>query len=174
MAKCLMLGLGSVKPTRRITVMGGEPEWTTLDIDPDLKPDIVFDLNNLRHEHHIPIGREAFGEIHSYSTLDQHGVQGDFMGWFREFGEYHRILKPGGLFCCIVAASNGPYTWADPGCKRVIHSVNVKYLTKDFYKLLGENGPGLTDYRKYVQGWWRLVYAQNKDGAFTFILQKGE
>jgi SAM-dependent methyltransferase len=155
MAKCLMLASGRAEPKRRIQVGTSAPEWTTLDIDPDVGPDYVADLDSLAQGHHLPFGREAFDEIHIYETVHMYGKQGDFQGWFNEFAEYWRILKPGGLFCATCPAVTGEWAWADPGCTRMIHPVNIRYLTKGFYDNLGKQP--LTDYRKYVKGWWRIA-----------------
>lgn len=170
MAKCLMLASGRTKPTRQIKVMGGEPEWTTLDIDQDVEPDHVFDLNALSTGHYLPFGREAFDEIHIYQTLHMYGKQGDAKGWFNEFGEYWRVLKQGGIFCSICPAINGPWAWADPGCTRMIHPVNVRYLSKEFYDEIGAQP--LTDYRKYVKGWWRILVNAEDNGSLNIVLQK--
>jgi SAM-dependent methyltransferase len=177
-----MLGSGRAEPHRVIRSLSSDPEWTTLDIDPDVEPDVVWDLNRLRGDcpgcfdesgyHKLPFEDEQFDEIHIRETLHMYGKQGDFRGWFNEFGEYWRILKPGGLFCSVCPAPYGLWAWADPGCTRMIHPVNIKYLAEEFYENLGTQP--LTDYRKYVKGWWRIVLNRVKDGTFTFILQKEE
>ena len=57
-------------------------EWdnlTTLDLNPDHKPDVVWDLNNIP----LPFEDSAFDEIHAYNILEHVGRQGDY-----KFGTY--------------------------------------------------------------------------------------
>jgi SAM-dependent methyltransferase len=170
MYKSLMLASGRSEPKRQIKVMGPTPEWTTLDIDPDVNPDLTFDLNDLSQGRHLPFGREAFDEIHIYQTLHMYGKQGDAKGWFREFNEYWRVLAPDGIFCSICPAINGEWAWADPGCTRMIHPVNIKYLTKAFYEL--PDIPRTESYRNLVKGWWRIMLDRTHNGSFMFVLRK--
>jgi SAM-dependent methyltransferase len=165
-----MLAAGRVEPKRGFQLADQNPEWTTLDIDPDVNPDVVFDLNNLAKGLRLPFEDETFDEIHIYNTLHMYGKQGDSKGWFREFNEYWRILKPGGLFASFCPAINGQYAWADPGCTRMIHSVNVRYLTKAFYEI--PDIPRTEYHRHCVKGWWKIAFLTTKGGSLRFVLQK--
>lgn len=73
MRRELLLGAG----TRRLKVASfpGYENWedlTTLDIDPDAKPDVLWDLNTRP----LPFFNNTFDEIHAYEVLEHVGQQG--------------------------------------------------------------------------------------------------
>lgn len=73
----------------------GHKEWdglVTLDMNEAHAPDYVWDLNNRP----LPFADDTFDEIHAYEVLEHLGQQGDWRGYFAEWSEWWRILKPGG------------------------------------------------------------------------------
>src|SRR4030095_16735856 len=97
----LLLGCGSSRE-RRIIVQGRK-DWkrlVTLDYNPDHKPDIVHDLTQFPW----PFEDDSFEEIHAYELLEHLGQQGDWRGFFRDFSEVYRILKPGGFLAATCAS----------------------------------------------------------------------
>ena len=87
------LVLGSGHKSRKVLSSDKDKEYknaVTLDINPDCNPDVVWDLN----ERPLPFEDKEFDEIHAYEVLEHIGTQGDYRGFFEEFEEYYRILKP--------------------------------------------------------------------------------
>ena len=54
----------------------------TLDINPDCKPSVVFDLR-LAVCVNLPFKDDSFDEIHAYEVLEHVGTQGDWRFFFR-------------------------------------------------------------------------------------------
>ena len=117
----------------------------TLDIDPELKPDVVWDLN----VHPLPFDDNTFDEIHCYDVLEHLASQGDYKFFFNEWGEYWRILKPGGKFHGSTPAPFSRWTWGDPGHTRSITPDWFYYLDKDSYRELGRTQ--ISDYRRLLK-----------------------
>ena len=78
----LLIGSGS-KTGKKISVVGHEQftHVTRLDINPDHKPDIVWDLR----QHPLPFENDSFDEIHAYEVLEHLAMQGDYKFFFAEF-----------------------------------------------------------------------------------------
>jgi hypothetical protein len=166
-----MLGTGHKKPARQLFAPDSETddmtEWTTLDMNPRAKPDVVFDLDNLHiappvpvsstgiPKNQLPFESERFHEIHAYEVLEHIGRQGDYKGFFREFREYWRVLKPGGW---MIGTCPTLEDWGldEPGHTRLITGKTLGFLTPGIYNL--GNSPA-SDYREYVRPyWWRLLH----------------
>ena len=178
---CLMIGAGHTALQRKVTAPGTPPpfrlRWTSLDMNPEANPDIVFNLDDLHfRSQKIPVEPETFWEIHAYEVLEHIGRQGNYQGFFNEFREYWRILKPGGYMIGTCPARGGPWEWDDPGHTRVITNGTLSYLTRDMYKDLGNNAA--SDYRSLVDPyWWKLRMSRNPEDApwaYVFALQKDE
>ncbi len=193
--KALMLGSGFFPPERKIVGPATEePEWTTLDLNEECKPDIVFDLESIEmdteYEHdslwrvtdfQIPVDDGTFDEIHAYQVLEHFGRQGDFKGFFAGWREFWRILKPGGTFTGDTPALRSPWLWGDPGHTRIVSAQSLHFLTRNAYEGLGKNTS--TDYRRFVDPcWWEILLATTQgplpDGGFGetdrfgFVLKK--
>ena len=164
----LLIGCGN---DRRKAIRHGniEQDWqnlTTLDIDPACKPDVVHDLNVLPY----PFADDEFDEIHAYEVLEHFGRQGDWRGFFAQFSELHRILKPGGLLCATVPMWDSPWAWGDPGHTRIITKDTLAFLSQKCYGDAVGNGP-LTDYRSVYTADFEPVASNESEHRFGFILK---
>src|SRR5262245_54216843 len=113
----LLIGCGS---RRDKLIYTDDPKWqklTTLDCNPDHKPDVVWDLN----ERPLPFKVNIFDEIHAYEVLEHLGRGvGDYRSWFEEWSEWWRLLKPGGHFCGTSPSLNSRWLFGDPSHRRVV------------------------------------------------------
>lgn len=146
----LLLGAGQSR-TKKLC-QNNNPFWlgklTRLDMNPASCPDVLWDLE----QRPLPFESERFDEMAAYDVLEHIGKQGDWRGWFDEFSEYHRILKPGGIFGIIVPI--GVDAFADPGHTRFIHANHFLMLNQKWYSQRIEQGVATTDYRFY----WKLNF----------------
>lgn len=146
----LVLGAGRYKK-RRICLAGEDyKNAVSLDINPDVKPDLVWDLNNRP----TPFEDNAFNEIHAYDVLEHVGKQGDWKGFFEEFTEYYRIIKPDGLFFITAPMYDSVWAWSDPGHTRIISKEMFIFLDQDNYE---NEESQMTDYRKYWKGNFKFI-----------------
>ena len=127
-------------------------DLTTLDMDPSANPDLLFDLDKLPCGGRLPFDDNTFDELHAYDVLEHVGVQGDWRGYFTEFAEYHRILKPGGKFYITVPI--GADAIADPGHTRFFSLNHFGFLSQIFYTQNRGMDTTCTDYRWY----WKLNF----------------
>jgi len=147
----LLLGCGTDRRKKLVPRdSGGEhPEWadwanlTTLDVNPDFKPDILWDLETLRP---LPFEHDTFDEIHAYELLEHIGLQGDWKTLFRQFTDYWRILKPGGFFIATTPCWKSLWAWGDPSHKRVINEGTITFLSQRSYREQLAMTP-MTDFR---------------------------
>lgn len=166
--KELLLGCGS-RTTKDLYVDGRSvfENVVRLDYNADHKPDIVHDLR----WHPLPFDGETFDEIHAYDVLEHLAAQGDYHFFFREFSEYHRILKPGGLFMASCPSWNSPWAFGDPSHTRIISKETLVFLDQDQYAAqVGKTK--MSDFRNIYKVSFKAVHAQDKDGTFYFILRK--
>ncbi len=149
--------------------VNGKKGWenlTTLDIEASHEPDVLHDLNAFPY----PFEDEAFDEIHAYEVLEHCGYQGDWRYFFRQWDEFHRILKSGGFFVGTVPLPDSVWAWGDPSHTRVIPLVQLQFLSQEFY-----NGVGVTtssDFRSHWKGNFVLVSAQTIPDRQVFMLRK--
>ena len=132
----LLMGCGSDR-TKRMTKIGGDKEWqnlTTLDNNADHKPDVLHDLRYFP----LPFDDNTFDEIHAYEVLEHLYQQGDYISFFKEFTEYHRILKPGGVMCITVPAVTSVWALGDPSHTRVMPPENFVFLDQTLYEEVGK------------------------------------
>lgn len=138
---------------------------TYLDVDPDSKPDMLYDCN-LRP---FPWPDNTFDQIHAYSILEHLGTQGDWRGFFEEFSEYWRLLKPDGQLRIIAPKPEGPWAWGDPGHTRVIGLEQLTFLAQAEYEAqVGKNS--MSDYRHVYQADFVLLHEGDHgphDNAFV-------
>jgi SAM-dependent methyltransferase len=128
--------------------------------------DVTFDLDVLPY----PLQSEDFDEIHAYEVLEHCGFQGNAKYFFDQFNEFHRILKPGGVFCGSVPRHDSIWAFGDPGHRRVLPAPVFNYLQESFYDQLGETP--CADYRPFIKGWWEGIASEVRDDLFYFIVRK--
>lgn len=132
----------------------------TLDITGT--PTILWDLNHRP----LPISDSTYDEIHAYEILEHVGRQGDWQGFFEEFDEYHRVLKPGGIMLGSVPALTSEWLWADPGHTRAISSGTLSFLVRANY-----GKPPMTDYRHVYKSDFKIVHLDPQPQHLWFGLQ---
>ena len=171
MKRSLLLGAGNSREKK--IVWAGNTEWagklTTLDMDPDCCADVVMDYDGLgkrswRHPlgKRLPFAENTFDELGAFDTLEHVGKQGDWKGFFLEFGEYHRILKPGGLFYIIVPI--GEDAFADPGHTRFFQLNYFGFLSQEFYARNMALKTTCTDYRWAWRKDFDVLYLDKSGG----------
>jgi hypothetical protein len=174
--KALMLGSGFFPPTRKIVPLGAEPEepeWVTLDINPECNPDVIFDLNKIESGIRLPFPDSIFDEIHAYQVLEHFGRQGNFRGFFSTFNILWDVLKPEGLLYGDTPAITSPWLFGDPGHTRVVSEQSLSFLTRRSYEELGKTTS--TDYRKFIDPhWWLILHSQIEGDRYAFVLKKVE
>lgn len=138
----------------------------TLDINPACNPDVVHDLNDTA----LPFQDCEFDEIHAYEVLEHTGTQGDVDFFFDQFNEFHRILKPGGLFLGSVPMWDSPWAWADPGHRRVIAQHSLLFLDPRNYEARTDDSP-MADYGDLNKGNWQVVGVQETEHRFYFVME---
>jgi len=148
----------------------GDPTFrnpTRLDINPDHDPDVVWDLN----QRPLPFGDGQFDEIHAYEVLEHIGRQGDIEAFCEEWNEYYRILKPGGRLFASVPSLTSPWLWGDPSHTRAICKQTLVFLSQDEYaKQVGKTP--MSDLRRWYKGNFRVVFLDEQNQTFFFVLEK--
>lgn len=119
----------------------GSGELVTLDIDPDLSPSVVHDLDKLPY----PFADDEFDEIHAYEVLEHCGRQGDGEFFFAQFREFYRILKHDGYLMISVPMWDNEIAWGVPDHKRVLPKSIFAFLDRAYYENIGKAAYG--DYR---------------------------
>jgi SAM-dependent methyltransferase len=150
----------------------GRNEWQNLvrvDMNPAVEPDIVHDLTSLP----LPFDDESAEEIHLYDVLEHTRQQGDWRGFFAEFTEFFRILKPGGHLFGICPRWDGVWAWADPGHTRVISPDTLGFLSQAKYAAeCRPGGTNRTDYRFCWRGDFEIVWARIlTEAQWGFVLR---
>ncbi len=164
--KELLIGCGNQR--NKLISPSGNNEWTdltTLDIDPESKPDVIWDLNDVP----MPFEQSVFDEIHAYEVLEHTGQQGDFKFFFNQFTDFWRILKPGGVICATVPKWDTLWAWGDPGHTRVINEGTIVFLSQKRYAEVGKTA--MADYRWCYTGDFDIVMAKNTETNFMFALK---
>jgi hypothetical protein len=189
----LLLGCGHSRhkkiPTGAWSPAGGAT-WrnlATLDFNPDVKPDLVCDidsrawfaLNRLGPEHQpcvTEIGElrsDYFDEVHAYEVLEHIGAQGDYRAFFAHFSEIWRLLRSGGLFCATVPSRFSEGLWGDPGHRRAIVPMSLVFLDQSQYILQcdREKPTSMSDYRNVYSADFRVLDQHDDRHSFRFVLQ---
>ena len=163
----LVIGAGNCKNKRLfLPNKSAFSNVTTLDIDPLTKPDVLWDLN----VRPLPFKDESFDEIHAYEVLEHLGKQGDYKGFFEEFGEYWRILKPNGYLIASTPVTE-VHRWGDPGHTRHINDSTITFLSQKAYKA-GVGKTAMTDYRAVWKKDFDIVYIEHIGDSIFWSLKK--
>lgn len=151
---------------------------TTLDMVAECKPDVLFDLQDSWQGDAIPLPNgddtpdNYYDEIHAYEVLEHIGEQGRVEGFFQEFHEYWRILKPNGYLCATCPWWQSIWAWGDPGHRRIISPATLVFLDAEEYKAQLGKTP-MSDYRELLRDTnFKVVHlARESSDNFRFILQ---
>lgn len=161
---------------------------TTLDINPDHRPDILFNLERIDgevhnripcrnfdavilHEHNtFPCDDEFYDEIHAYEVLEHIGRQGDYRKFFAQFSEFWRVLKPDGFLFATVPSWASEWAWGDPSHSRVITPGTLAFLSQKQYAAQVGVTP-MSDFRWCYKADFDTVYHDCSTDTFCFVLQ---
>ncbi len=163
----LLLGAGASRE-KKLGVEGREA-WTdlvTLDFSNEHSPDVVHDLNKP-----LPFEADYADEIHAYDVMEHIGQQGDWQGFFAQWSDIWRVLKPGGMFFGISPHWSSPWAWGDPGHTRVYGPEVLTFLSQAEYAERVGTTP-MTDYRFWYQADFDvLATAVQPNRQFAYILK---
>lgn len=144
----------------------GWDQLVTLDIDPNVKADVEWDLNRRIP---LPFDDDHFDALHFYEVLEHTGQQGDWKFFFWQFSDFWRILKPGGRLIGTSPAADSKWLWGDPGHSRVISPECLSFLVQPMY---GQPESQMTDYRHVYRADFQPVHHELKtDGKFLFVME---
>ena len=156
----LLIGAGHDR--RKRIWLGDDTEFknlVTLDINPDAKPSVIFDLELVN----LPFDDNSFNEIHAYEVLEHVGRQGDWRFFFKQFDEFARVLIPNGMMFITSPPAASPWVWGDPGHTRFMGPEVYTFLNRQQYAIqLGKTT--MTDYRRCFVSDWTIIGAKN-DGT---------
>lgn len=111
-----------------------------------------------------------FDEIHAYEVLEHTGQQGDYAFFFKQFTEFHRILKPGGFFFGTCPAWYSAAAWGDPSHTRVLTAMTLSFLSQQEYaEQVGKTQ--MSDFRYLYKADFRGIYVHEKTESLLFALQ---
>lgn len=164
--RALLIGAGNSREKKmrhELTPAKEFDELVTLDLQ---DADVIHDLDNLPYDF---FRDEYFDEIHAYEVLEHCGSQGDVKFFFEQFNEFHRILKPGGVFCGSVPHYQSIWAFGDPGHRRVLPPSVFNYLSESFYDQVGKTA--CADYRHLIKGYWNPIGIDEGEQVY-FLLQK--
>lgn len=187
MTKVLLLGAGHrrdliLRPPGHPIVTGpletlpprDDVEITTLDNNPECKPDYLFDLSNIdaRWEHTgLRFLPNQFDELHAYEVLEHCGAQGDARKLLDQFSEFWRVLKPGGYFLATVPWWQGEWAWGDPSHTRIIQPATLTFLHQPAYTAQVGKTP-MSDFRRFYRADFDLLRIENwQNQTLAFVLK---
>ncbi len=177
-----------MQPARHVSENERWQNLTTVDLNPECKPDFCTDLNTLDLGFsELPLderllellepaecGRRfrtnTFEEIHAYEVLEHLGRLGDAASFFRDFGELWRILTPGGFLCATVPSRYSQWLWGDPGHTRAILPASLVFLGRPHYDSYVGSSPS-SDYRTLYAGDFDIIRTHDDEKTHTFVLQ---
>lgn len=158
--KHLLLGAG----WRDRTMQPG-PAYVTLDINPDVEPDILHDLEVFPY----PFDDDEFDSVTAHQVLEHTGNQGDHRFFFEQFTELWRILKPGGKLIADVPKWDSLWAFGDPSHKRIINLGTITFLSQQEYiDQIGKTP--MTDFRHIYQADFQAEYVHEENDMFFFQL----
>ncbi len=163
----LLIGCG--RDLRKKIFAQGKESWsklTTLDINPDHKPDIVWDLTQFP----LPFEDNTFDEIHAYEVLEHTGAQGDYRFFFAQFSEFWRILKNNGYLIGTCPLPTSVWAWGDPSHTRILQKEQFIFLDQSEYEKQVGVTP-MSDFRSIYKADFKQISAHEKDDTLHFVLQ---
>ena len=164
--KELLIGCGV---QRKKVLSSNGPEWgelTTLDINPDHKPDVLWDLTQLP----LPFDEDSFDAIHAYEVLEHTGQQGDYKFFFTQFSDFWRILRPSGILFGTCPSRKSVWAWGDPSHTRIIQPENFGFLHQPSYTdNIGKTT--MSDFRYLYKADFEPVYVNDDGVTFSFALR---
>lgn len=163
----LLIGCGAERT--KLLAVDGSAQWedlTTLDINPDHRPDVVHDLMQLP----LPFQHNMFDEIHAYEVLEHTGAQGDYKFFFAQFTEFWRILKPDGHLLVKCPSRHSKWAFGDPSHTRVLQPEQLIFLSQEKYKA-GVGVTSMSDFRYIYKADFDAVVYEEDDNQFWFILK---
>jgi len=169
----LLLGCGRARDKRLVVSKNPAGEkWsnlTTLDVNPEVKPDVIFDLNKAEP---WPFRDDTFDEVHAYEVLEHLGRQGDTKSFFRDFFEAWRVLKPNGFLVGTAPSRYSQWLWGDPGHTRAILPCMWTFLDQTVYtEQCDKVKTSLSDYRYLWRGDFHLERVEDDHTFHRFILR---
>lgn len=162
----LLIGCGSSRVKK--LHQQGRPDWdglVTLDIEASHKPDVVHDLNET-----LPFPDDHFDEIHAYEVLEHCGHQGDYKFFFRQFSDFWRVLKPGGVMLGTVPLPTSPWAWGDPSHTRVLPREVFTFLIQPQYTAQVGVTP-MSDFRSLYKADFDIIHMQDSGLCLEFGLK---
>lgn len=163
----LLVGAGSSRIKK--VVPFGRADWsnlTTLDINADHHPDVVWNLEELP----LPFENDFFDEVHAYEVLEHTGQQGDFKFFFAQFSDFWRILKPGGVLVGSCPCRNSVWAWGDPSHRRIIQPATFVFLDQTEYtRQVGKTS--MSDFRFVYKADFERVQLIEENDVFYFLLR---
>jgi SAM-dependent methyltransferase len=173
----LLIGSGHARDKRLKVPSRPLDDWaclTTLDRNPNAKPDILWDLGRFPWAK-IGVGRledSSFDEIHAYEVLEHLGRQGNAKSFFAHFSEIHRLLKPNGYLCATVPSRHSPWAWGDPSHTRIISLESLTFLDQSEYiRQCDSKLSPMSDFRNIYKADFRLCCHEDDNKTFAFVLQ---
>lgn len=161
----LLIGCGSNRAKK--LHQQGRPEWAglvTLDIEPRHKPDVVHDIHDP-----LPFDADSADEIHAYEVLEHCGRQGDYQFFFRQFSDFWRVLKPGGILFGTVPLPTSVWAWGDPSHTRVIPKESFVFLHQPSYAQVGITP--MSDFRTLYRADFDILLLSEAGESLEFALQ---
>jgi SAM-dependent methyltransferase len=125
---------------------------------------MVHDLNNP-----LPFDDDSATEIHAYEVLEHCGTQGDYRFFFRQWSDFWRVLKPGGLFFATVPLPTSPWAWGDPSHTRIIQVESLTFLNQPAYAQVGVTP--MSDYRSIYRADFDILYTDKTEHSLCFALK---
>lgn len=166
MKRELLIGCGANWSKRlKCDDSDGWSNLTTLDYNADHKPHMVWDLN----EFDYPLLDNSMDEIHAYEVLEHCGTQGDYKFFFKQFSEFHRILKPGGHFLATCPSRHSKWAWGDPSHTRILQPEQLVFLRQSSYDAVGHTA--MSDFRGIYKADFDIVAVTETPEEFHFVLR---